>query len=121
MTELYRASHYALYAQVAIWDAEETDSYPDDIADAPVTFGARGVVVATAPDVDVELVIFRDEEPEGSPVGTGSIRVGGAGLDVGNLVAADVGHLDWPAGELRMRVYTDAPPDEASLVKILFE
>lgn len=122
MTVLYRATHYALYGQVALWDAEAADSYPEIITgDEPVTFGERGVVVSTAPDIDVEVVILRGEEHPGRSIGAGTITVGQAGLDIGNLVAADVAHLDVPPGALGLRIYTDTPPDETSAVTIVFD
>lgn len=122
MAELYGGTHYALYAQVALWDHGDPNSYPEWFTgEEPAVVGERGVAVATAEDADVAVRVLEAEAPAGSPVAEGTISVGDEGLDVGNLVAADVAHVEWPGGRTGVRVYTDGAPDEVASVTFVLE
>jgi hypothetical protein len=60
---LYTGSVYALYAQVALFDAEGGDSYPEwETGTEDAVFGPRGIAVATAGDTEIEIVVRNDKK-----------------------------------------------------------
>ena len=55
---LYSSKVYALYAQVALFDAESEKAYPEwETGTEAAVLGLRGVVVATASDTEVEVIV----------------------------------------------------------------
>jgi hypothetical protein len=120
MTEaLFTGRVYALYAQVALLDAEDKNSYPQwQTGDEHAVVGSKGIVVATAPDLEIEVVVKKKEaiEPDGLLCTTGQIEVGKQGLIVGNIVSADFAHLPWPSGKATVDVYVNGLGEQATRV-----
>jgi hypothetical protein len=114
MTEiLYTGRVFALHAQVALFDAEDDNSYPQwETGTEEAIFGPKGVAVATAADRDVEVTVQRGAKPDGMPRISGEIEVGNQGLIVGNIVSGDFAQLEWSPGKVTVDVYTDKLPSE---------
>jgi hypothetical protein len=119
MKELYRGQMLADHYQVALFDAEDNESYPEWESDElRVIFGTKGVVVPMIDD-DVDVVVY---EGEGIPdrklqlYAEGIIFVGNEGLLVGNGIANDLEQLAVPSGKVRVSVYVDGVNAEATRV-----
>ena len=120
MRELFRGVAFSLYSQVALIDAEDKDSYPQwKTGEEPVVFGPKGVAVPVMGDEQIEMVVCTDSVKGGFlEWASGEIEVGAQGLLVGNIPAATVFSVPWPAGLLAVTVYVNAPNREAT--KVIF-
>jgi hypothetical protein len=114
MEELYKGKHSVQYSQVALFDAEDTNSYPQfETGEEAVIFGSKGVAVATANDTDVEIAVLKGEAHESDIVGfflllSGEMQIGNQGLIVGNEITADTAEVAYPAGKASVSVYANA-------------
>lgn len=114
---LFRGKAYALYAQVALFDPAE-GSYPDwEVGVEHAVFGPRGVAVATASDIEVEIIVCRGQQVPGKMLCiSGEIEIGDQGLLVGNVVSCDLYELAWPPGKAAVQVYVDRGEDANQVV-----
>lgn len=118
---LYEGSIFSTHAQVGLYDVQYAfeGSYPEfETGEEEVVFGPRGVVVATAPDVDLAIAVYMREArcPDLKLIASGKIDVGDKGLAVGNV---SVDHnFPWPEGVTSVSIYANAAIREAS--KIVF-
>jgi hypothetical protein len=126
MPVILHAHVYALYGQIALFDAQASDAYPEWLTgDEAAAIGPRGIAVATAGDVDVEVIVYdlQDEDAGsarviGSSRISGIIEVGNQGLLVGNVPASDLFEIEWPTGRASVEAQVQAPTDQA--VRVLF-
>jgi hypothetical protein len=118
MKELYRGKAYAIYGQVALFDAEDTNSYPQwPNEDVSLVFGSKGVAVAAFIDHTIEIFIYQDAMPlKVFYYGSGEIEIGYSGIVVGNVVANTIKNLDWPSGKTKVDVYANSPKDNATQI-----
>ncbi len=109
MRKIFEGEFFTLYSQVALFDAEDHDSYPQwETGEENSVFGPKGVVVATQGDIKVDVAVYNGlGNPGGSLCSSGEILVGEKGLIVGNEVAADTVKLNWPSGKTTVTVYVD--------------
>jgi hypothetical protein len=119
MQQIHQKQVFALYAQIALFDAEDQDSYPQwETGTEEVIFGPKGVAVATAGDTYVDVVVYKGQgSPGGRLCGSGEILVGKRGLLVGNVPAADITPLEWSSGKTSISVYVD---DLAQATQVMF-
>jgi hypothetical protein len=112
MQELYRGQHSVQYSQVALFDAEDVESYPQfQTGQEPAVLGNKGICVATANDTDVEIVIYQGKaelKSEGFEILSGEIQVGNQGLIVGNESTADTAQVSYPPGKTSVSAYVNA-------------
>jgi hypothetical protein len=120
---LYTGSVYALHAQVALFDAEGEDSYPEwETGTEDAVLGPRGIAVATAGDTEIEVVVCSDKKNlSGILCISGEISVGNQGLIVGNVVAANLAQIPWPPGKTSVDVYTNGVGEEVTRVAFVLE
>jgi len=124
--ELLNAVVMAAYAQVALVDAEDTDSYPEWEQATLHGFvaGPRGVAVAAAIDAEVWVRVLGgwegNELVEGHLFTSAEIMVGNQGVIAGNLTT-QFARLWWPSGPTRVTVYVNAPPEEVTAVTFVLE
>jgi hypothetical protein len=117
---------YALYGQVALFDAQTSDAYPQwRTGIEAAAIGPYGIAVATAGDVDVEVIVYdlQDEDAGsareiGSSRISGIIEVGNQGLLVGNVPASDLFEIEWPEGRTSVEAQIEGPPGQA--IRVLF-
>jgi hypothetical protein len=123
MEEIYGGKILAMYAQVALFDAEDGESYPQwETGDERVILGPKGIAVATAPDARIDVRAYSgDGNPGGNKILSAVIQVGNRGLLVGNVAAADITELPWPAGETSIDVYVTGLPDRVDSVMFVLE
>jgi hypothetical protein len=117
---LVHGKAFALYAQVALFDPADWESYPVWEAGAEgAFFSPGGVVVAAMPDAHVDVEVYAWSAPTcQSAIASGTIRVGHDGLLVGNVVAATTFRVPWPAGHSRVDVYIT--PDDSHPARVTF-
>jgi hypothetical protein len=123
--ELLAIETVPYYAQVAIFDPSVDGSYPDwgEGEDEAVSSGS-GVAVSTQPD---HLGKVRLEVNTGDPGGdlrnvldTTLTVSTDDGLVAGSVTGNDLHPVAVPAGEHRVSVLVNGPPDEVSRVVIAF-
>ncbi len=125
MQEIYKGRHSVQYSQVALFDAEDTDSYPIfETGEEAAILGAKGVAVATANDREIEIVAYQgktDPATSGFHILSGEIQVGALGLIVGNEITADTAQISYPSGKTAVSVYVDSqsPSEVTSVVFVL--
>ncbi len=124
MQQLYRGQHSVQYSQIALFDAEDTESYPQfETGEEPAVLGEKGVVVTTANDTDVEVVLYQgkaDSTPDEFHILSGEIQVGSQGLIVGNETTADTAQVSYPSGKASVSVYVNAEnPTEVTNVSFV--
>jgi hypothetical protein len=115
--ELYRGPVYAVYGQVALFN-DGPDLYPQwETGAERAILTPKGVAVATASDIDIEVVVCTGEKVHGlKPCLSGEIRVGNQGLLVGNVISCDLHHIALPPGRISVTVYVDGNRCEATQV-----
>jgi hypothetical protein len=115
---LYKGKALALYGQVALIDAEDTDAYPEWITGAEIAvFGPKGVAVSVLGDAQVEILVYKGTtEIKGVLYKSGEIAIGGSGLIVGNEIAGTAERIPWPNGIARVQVYANGPKNKATQV-----
>ncbi len=106
---LFNGKIYTQYFQVALFDAEVKDSYPQwKTGEETVVFGSRGVAVATANDTDVNVVVKRGKaNPDYKLCVSGEILVGSKGIIVGNEVASSISLIPLQSGDYSIVIYTN--------------
>jgi hypothetical protein len=123
MQEIYKGRHSVQYSQVALFDAEDADAYPQfETGEEPALLGEKGVVVTTANDTDVEVVVYQgksDSNPDEFHILSGEIQVGSQGLIVGNETTADTAQISYPSGKVSVSVYADAQ-NSANVTRVSF-
>lgn len=89
---LFDEEIYGSYSQVAIFDAEDKDSYPQwKTGDEYVVFGFRGAVVATAADQVIHVIVCKGKgTPEYVFCVSGEILIGTQGLIIGNIASENI-------------------------------
>lgn len=115
---LFSGKVLSLYSQVALFDAEDKEAYPQwKTGDEIVVFGLHGVAVVTAGDKQVDVRVFKGMvEPQHSLCVSGEIEIGEQGVLVGNVPAASVTHLSLSSGKYSVVVYTDKVGPETEQV-----
>ena len=123
MGELHRKKHLVHYWQVALCDVANKAGYPQgETGDESVLGGRGGVVVTTATDVEVEIVVIDSETkpPEGYVnLACIEITVGGEGLKVGNETTADTSVVPCPMGRVHVGVFTNNA-DKRAVTSVVF-
>ena len=110
MDLLFEADIDAAYAQVALWDAQAIDSYPDwGTGEEECAVGPRGVAVATRLDgvIRVRIVGGGTAVPsiDDRRCAVTEIEIGNRGIEIGNEAAADVYLILLPPGRVTVAVY----------------
>jgi hypothetical protein len=120
---LYSGKVYALHAQVALFDAEDADSYPQwKTGTEDAVLGPKGVAVATASDTEIEVTVYKGKRASDEILCiSGEIQVGDQGLVVGNIVSGDFAQLAWPPGQTSVDVYTNGRGEEVTRVVFVVE
>ncbi len=119
MQEIYKGKHLVQYSQVALFDAEDVDSYPQfETGEEPAILGDKGVAVATVNDTDVEITVYKGTAESGLVhILSGEIQVGNEGLIVGNETTADTAQVSYPPGKTSVSVYVNSQkPNEVTTV-----
>lgn len=100
---------FTLYSQVALFDAEDRNSYPQWKAGHEIiVFGFRGVAVVTASDKQVDVIVCKGKEiPKYALCVSGEILVGEQGILVGNIPAATITQIPLESGRYSVAVFTD--------------
>lgn len=113
------------YAQVALFDPEVSDAYPNWVTgEEEVVFGPSGVAVATRPDeagpVRIEVYVGSYEpDPSWRFVGDGMVRVTARRLVVGSVTGGDLRSVPTDPGEYRVSVHFhdgEGGPDAVAFV-----
>lgn len=114
---------YGLYSQVALFDAETKDSYPQwKTGDEDIVFGPRGAVVATATDQPIEVLVCRGRgSPEHVLCVSGEILIGNQGFIVGNLTAETLIGDSWQSGWYAIIIYTNGIGSTVTKVHFFIE
>jgi hypothetical protein len=101
----YRSSYY----QIAFFDAENPDSYPEwKTGKEIVIFGQYGVVVAVANDTDIEIsVLIGKFIPNHKLCVSGEIFIKNEGVIVGNVASSSTNVVMIPSGHYSITVMTD--------------
>ena len=123
MAEIYRGKHYVLYSQVALYDAEASDSYPEfETGEEAAIIAPKGIAVAAKNDQEAEIIVYQGQVQLNDVsvlVISGEIEVGSKGLIVGNEVTADTAEIVWQAGKTSVTVYTNTK-DKDEVTKVVF-
>lgn len=123
MQEIYRGQHSVQYSQIALFDAEDAESYPQfETGEESAVLGEKGVVITTANDTDVEVVVCQekaDSTPDKFHILSGEIQIGSQGLIVGNETTADTAQVSYPAGKVSVSVYVNAQ-NSTEVTSVLF-
>jgi hypothetical protein len=119
--EIYRGKHSVQYSQVALFDAEDVDSYPQfETGEEQAIFGKKGVVVSTANDKEVDITVCEEKsELELFHVLSGEILVGSQGLIVGNETTADTAQVPYTPGKVAVAVYVNAQ-EKSEVTSVVF-
>ncbi len=106
---LFSGKIYTQYFQVALFDAEMKNAYPQwKTGKEIIVFGSRGVAVATANDTEVNVVVTRGKaNPDYKLCVSGEILVGKKGIIVGNVAASSINLILLQSGEYSVVVYTN--------------
>jgi hypothetical protein len=106
---LFSGKVFSLYSQVALFDAEIKDSYPQwKAGDELVVFGSHGVAVVTAGDQQVDVLVCKGKiDSRHALCISGEIFVGNQGVLVGNVPASAVTNIPIVSGKYSVVVYTD--------------
>jgi hypothetical protein len=110
------------YAQIALIDPDEPDSYPQwSTGQESVVFGEFGVAVATRPDEEgnVAIEVWTGEVPRTSGLrllAQGSIRASAGHLAVGSVAGADLRVVSVQAGMHRVEVHVRGSASGPDLV-----
>ena len=116
---LHRKVHDVSHFQVALFDAAVGDAYPEGITgSALVVVGTHGVAVSTAWDDDgrskpaVEIVVHLVDDGAVALDGLmvlaeAHLSVGDRGVQVGNAITGDLGHLPQPRGRFVVVIAAD--------------
>jgi hypothetical protein len=125
MQEIYKGRHSVQYSQVALFDAEDSNSYPIfETGEEAAILGAKGVAVATANDTEIDIVVYQgktESAPSRFHILSGEIQVGKQSLIVGNETTADTAQISYPSGKTTVSVYVDSqsPSEVTSVVFVL--
>lgn len=125
MQKIYKGEHLVQYSQVALFDAEDSNSYPIfETGEEAAILGAKGIAVATANDTEIEIVVYQGKTksaPSEFQILSGDIQVGKQGLIVGNETTADTAKISYPSGKTTVSVYVDSqsPSEVTSVVFVL--
>ena len=125
MYKIYKGQHLVQYSQVALFDAEDSNSYPIfETGEEAAVLGDKGVTVATANDTEIEIVVYQgkmESAPSGFHILSGEIQVGKQGLIIGNETTADTAQISYPSGKAAISVYVDSqsPSEVTSVVFVL--
>jgi hypothetical protein len=111
----------AFYGQISLIDSEDINSYPQwETGDEISIIGLKGVVVSALIDHQIEISVHKGQhKSDGIFYISGSFVVGKFGLIVGNEVAGTQQNIPWPAGEVNVDVYANAPKGEATQVTFI--
>jgi hypothetical protein len=115
------------YAQVALFDPENPDSYPDwGTGDEAMVFGPSGVAVGTRPDLtgSVRIEVWTDKHEPSAPMrlaGEGVLRVSANQLTVGSVTGADLRTVPIPAVECHVSVYLHDSEDGPDAVVFVLQ
>ncbi len=111
---LFSGEITAAYAQLGLYDAEDTDSYPQwETGEERILFGAKGVAVSAQLDAEISVEVHTVRPVRNQHlIGSGFIEIGAAGLIVGNEVAGTYEEIDFPAGRVRVEVYGNSTTDQ---------
>lgn len=106
---LFSDKVFALYSQVALFDAENRNSYPQWKAGHEIiVFSLQGVAVVTASDEQVDVIVCKGKViPKYALCVSGEILVGEQGILVGNIPAATVTQIPLESGRYSVVVFTD--------------
>ena len=125
MKQIYRGRHLIHYGQVAIWDREDTSSYPVPVGPLPWK-GPKGLCVPAMSDVEIELSIYDGTDLGAAPDDTpqrltdAEISVGRDGLEAGNVTTASTIVIPWPAGPTQVIAYfAGSTPADATAVSFV--
>lgn len=121
--ELLTQSITPLYAQIAIFDPDMPDAYPDwGDGEDEVVQTRHGIAVATIPDVRgrVWVRVVRDEPGDASArvLYEGAILTTAGRLHVGSVPAAQLFEVGLDPGEHQIRLETTAPVEAVDNVTI---
>jgi hypothetical protein len=124
MAELiYSGKAIALYGQIALFDCEDKESYPQfETGFEKAVLGSKGVAVTALPDSFIDISVY-DGDLKGEDVFylSGEIQVGKAGLFVGNEISAMIEKLNWPSGKTHITVYANGARNEATKVVFILK
>jgi hypothetical protein len=115
MPEIFRHAYLVLGAQVGLADAGDDDAWPLDWPSNDELFisEGRGVAVATANNVEVEVVVTTADDADraypGEWVGSTAMVVGSQGLSVGTG-PGELNELAWPRGITAVEIYSESRP-----------
>jgi hypothetical protein len=120
MNEIFQGEILSLYSQIGLFDKENKNSYPEWITgEENAIIASRGVAVATKGDSKIKVIVSTDiAQKEKHLLITGTIKIGRKGFIVGNIPAADLYHVDFPAGKVYISVYANGIRNAAT--KIIF-
>jgi hypothetical protein len=118
MKKLYQDKAMAYYGQIALFDTEDKDSYPQwPDGKASHVFGPKGVAVAALIDNWIELEVYEELIPANKVFyGSGEINIGNSGVTVGNVIANTIGNIAWPPGKLKVEIYANGIEDKATWI-----
>jgi hypothetical protein len=101
--------YYSSYYQVAIFDAENPDAYPEwKIGKELIVFGQYGVVVVVANDTEIEIsVAIGKLIPTYKLCVSGEININNKGVIVGNVPSSSLDNVEISSGHYSITVMTD--------------
>lgn len=107
---VFEGKVFALYSQIALFDAEKKDAYPQWKAGKEIiVFGLSGVVVVTAGDKLIDVVVCKGKvvPQQYALCISGEIIVGNQGIIIGNVPAANVTQIPMQSGRYSVVIFTD--------------
>lgn len=123
MPELFRGEILSLYSQVALFDFERKDSYPEwQTGEESFVYNQFGIAVATKCDTRIEVVVSTDVITEyGNHLAEFELEIGKNGILVGNVPAASLTHIDFPEGKAQVQVFTNGIRENATKVVFVLQ
>jgi hypothetical protein len=118
---LYSGQVFTAYAQIALFDNEHKNSYPQWIVgNEAIVFGQRGVAVATAVDKSIDVKVFKGTiiPDQYLLCVLGEIIIGNKGIMVGNVPAANVTKIPLIGGRYSVMIFTDGIGE--NVCKVIF-
>jgi hypothetical protein len=111
----------SLYAQVEFLSADYDDVIPEwETGDEALAYGIHGVLIATKPDSEIEMVISNYQVMT-EPVlcVSGELEIGVDGMIAGNSIAATVQQIDFDPGSYKIMINANGIRSDVTKINIV--
>ena len=112
---------FSLYAQVEFLSADFDDRIPEwDTGDEALAYGIHGVLIATKPDSEIEMIISNYQVMTDTVLCvSGELEIGDDGMIAGNSVAATIKQLDFDPGIYKIMINANGLRTDVTQVNIV--